>query len=192
LTAPDVGLFVPAEAAERDFAECYHIAKAACVADMPDRQFRPYADFADELRRQAGLLDRQRTWVARDQGRRVQEFILQDLPVPDIDLGMWDVPAPPGFASERWAGKAPDRLVGGFAQARTAITDAPTDSSSLGFPEWTVERVRQHEADMREQGDESRVVVAVHELSGVIAGLTELPAAQMLTARSDLPLHVAA
>jgi RimJ/RimL family protein N-acetyltransferase len=84
------------------------------------------------------------------------------------------LPAPPGFRSERWIGSAPDRLISGYAQVRTAITDAPTDISSLQFPQWTVQRVRQHEADVREQGCESRVVVAVHEPSGTIAGLTEL------------------
>lgn len=113
-------------------------------------------------------------WASSLGFRRVQEFVMQALNVPDTDSELWDVPPPPGFRSERWTDSAPDRLVSGYAQARTAITDAPKDISSLRFPEWTVERVRQHEADLRKNDFESRVVVAIHESSGVVAGLTEL------------------
>jgi RimJ/RimL family protein N-acetyltransferase len=37
-----------------------------------------------------------------------------------------------------------------------------------------VDRVRAHEQDLRERGVEQRVVVAVHEATGTVVGLTEL------------------
>jgi mycothiol synthase len=114
------------------------------------------------------------SWARSLGFRQVQEFVLQALVIPDVDPGLWDVPAPAGFRAEGWTGSAPDQLIGAYAQARTAITDAPSDLSSLEFPEWTAKRVRQHEADIRERGYESRVIVAVHESSGTIAGLTEI------------------
>lgn len=61
-----------------------------------------------------------------------------------------------------------------YALARTAKTDAPTGQSSLEFPQWTVQRVHTHEADVQRRGSESRVVVAVDHHTGAIAGLTEV------------------
>ncbi|WP_280703609.1 GNAT family N-acetyltransferase [Kitasatospora sp. GP82] len=105
---------------------------------------------------------------------KVQEFVLQSLTVPDVDPDLWRVTAPAGFRTEQWTGAAPQGLVAGYARARTAIMDAPTGESSLRFPDWTVDRVRQHEADLRERGEEQRIVVAVHERTGTVAGLTEM------------------
>jgi len=105
---------------------------------------------------------------------KVQEFVLQSLTVPEVDPELWRVPAPAGFRAERWTGATPDALVAGYARARTAIMDAPVGDSTLRFPDWTVERVRQHEADLRERGDEHRIVVAIHERTGAVAGLTEM------------------
>ncbi|MFF4651792.1 GNAT family N-acetyltransferase [Streptomyces sp. NPDC001380] len=105
---------------------------------------------------------------------KVQEFVLQSLTVPDVDPRLWQVAAPAGFRVEQWTGSAPGSLVAPYARARTAIVDAPTGASEFHFPEWTVERVRRHEAELRERGDEQHVVVAVHEETGTVAGLTEL------------------
>jgi mycothiol synthase len=106
--------------------------------------------------------------------RRVQQFTLQSLIVADVDPGLWETPAPPGFRAEGWIGAAPLSLVDGFARARTAIADAPTGESSRKFPDWTVQRVRDREAEIRGRGCELRTVVAVHEASGAVAGLTEM------------------
>jgi len=106
--------------------------------------------------------------------RRVQQFALQSLTVADVDPGLWETPAPPGFRAEGWIGAAPQSLVDGFARARTAITDAPTGESSRKFPDWTVQRVRDREAEVRGRGCELRTVVAVDEASGAVAGLTEM------------------
>jgi mycothiol synthase len=104
----------------------------------------------------------------------VQEFLLQDLRVPDTDPRLWQVPAPAGFHAERWVDAAPENIVERYATARTAITDAPTAESSLRQPAWTVERVRAHEAEATERGSQLWVVAAVHESTGAVAGLTEI------------------
>ena len=106
--------------------------------------------------------------------RKVQEFVLQTLFVADVDPDSWNVPAPAGFQLKSWIGAAPQQLVSAYARARTAITDAPTGDSSLGFPEWTEERQRKHEADIQALGYELRTVVALHESTGTVAGLTEM------------------
>ena len=113
-------------------------------------------------------------WASALGFRKVQDFVLQTLVVADIDSDLWEVPAPEGFGAERWSGAASESLVAGYARARTAITDAPRDKSSLKFPEWNVERVRKHEADARRRGCELRTVIAVDESSGTVAGLTQM------------------
>jgi mycothiol synthase len=105
---------------------------------------------------------------------KVREDVEQNLIVADADPARWDLPAPRGFRTERWIGAAPEELVAGYARARTAITDAPAGESSLKFPEWTVQKVRTHEAELRDRGWEVRTVVAVDESTGTIAGVTAI------------------
>jgi mycothiol synthase len=96
----------------------------------------------------------------------------QMLHVADVDQALWEVPVPARFRLERWAGAAPESLVSAFAAARNAIADAPHGESSFRMSEWTVERVRQAEADLRDAGDDSWFVVAVDEETGAVAALT--------------------
>lgn len=96
----------------------------------------------------------------------------QMLHVPEVDPVLWDVPVPAGFRLAQWVGAAPEELVAEFARARNAIADAPLGESSYEHREWTVERVRRHEADVRESGDEVRYVVAIDEGIGAVAALT--------------------
>ncbi len=113
-------------------------------------------------------------WAAALGFEKVQEFVLQTLIVNDVDPARWEVPGPRGFRAERWIGVAPTSLVAHYARARTGITDAPAGDSSLDFPEWTVERVREHEAEVRSRNSDLLTVVAVHEATGTVAGLTEM------------------
>lgn len=113
-------------------------------------------------------------WAAGLGFATVQRLTWQYLVVPEADPRAWRVDLPDGFRIRHWTDAAPDGLVDGFAVARTAIGDAPTGGGSRRFPAWSVERVRQHEADMRAIGEEHRFVVAVHEATGTIAGLTEI------------------
>jgi len=113
----------------------------------------------DHWARAVGFTDTQRTcW--------------QMLYVADVDPALWEIPVPEGFRLVQWADAAPDELVAAFAAARNAIADAPRGDSSYQNEEWTVARVRQVEADLREAGDDSRFVVAVHEETGAVAALT--------------------
>jgi mycothiol synthase len=105
---------------------------------------------------------------------KVHEDVEQNLIVADADPARWDVPAPPGFRTERWIDAAPEELVAGYSRARTAITDAPSGESSLKSPDWTVQKVRTYEAELRDRGWEVRTVVAVDEASGTIAGVTAM------------------
>lgn len=102
------------------------------------------------------------------------EWVKQTLAVPDVDPTLWDVPVPPGFRLVDWVSAAPESLVASVARARGAISDAPRGEGSRRSPDWTVEHVRRTEADLREHGVEQRVVAAVHETTGQVAGLTEL------------------
>lgn len=96
----------------------------------------------------------------------------QMLHVPETDPALWDVPVPPGFRIEQWAGAAPEALVAAFAAARNAIGDAPTGESGYEAPVWTVERVRAEEARSEDAGESVRYAVAVHEGTGAVAALT--------------------
>ena len=113
-------------------------------------------------------------WVQAVGFACVQRRIWQMLHVAQADPALWEVPVPAGFRLECWADAAPDVLVTAFAAARNAIADAPYGESSYREPEWTVESVRQAEADLRAAADDARYVVAVHEETGAIAAVTAI------------------
>jgi mycothiol synthase len=106
--------------------------------------------------------------------RQVRTIVRQALAVAGADPSAWDVAVPAGYRPRSWAGTAPDDVVESYARARGAIRDAPLGQSDYRWPEWTVGRVRAAEAEFREQGIEQRVVVAIHEASGDVAGFTEV------------------
>lgn len=101
-------------------------------------------------------------------------YTLQRLYVADVDESRWLHHVPDGYTVERWTGRAPDDLISSYALARSAIHDAPTGDSTFQSPRWTVERIRDSEAELDEQQVEQRVVVAVHNESKQVAGLTIL------------------
>jgi mycothiol synthase len=105
---------------------------------------------------------------------KVAEWVRQSLSIADADPALWQVQEPDGYRAMLWTGAAPEEVVAGFARARTAIHDAPFGESSLPVPEWTVERVRRHEADAQIRGGELHTAVAIHDATGTIAGLTQL------------------
>lgn len=98
----------------------------------------------------------------------------QRLALQEVDPSLWAIEPPAGYHIEQWIGHAPDALLASYADARAAIHDAPVGQAVLESPEWTPDRVRLAEQALREDGVEQRVVVAVHEGSGTVAGLTEL------------------
>jgi mycothiol synthase len=113
-------------------------------------------------------------WAASLGFRRTNATILQRLRFADVDPALWDVPVPDGYRVRRWTGSAPEELVESYARAKAAIHDAPRGESAFRPPEWTVDRVRAAETAHREREVEERVVVAVHEVSGEVVGLTQL------------------
>ncbi|MFD9736780.1 GNAT family N-acetyltransferase [Umezawaea sp. NPDC059074] len=113
-------------------------------------------------------------WAVALGFRKANATILQRLRFADVDPALWAVPAPDGYRVERWAGSAPDDLVESYAEARSAIHDAPRGDAEFRQPDWTVDRVRATEAENQARGVDERVVVAVHEASGTVVGLTLL------------------
>ena len=113
-------------------------------------------------------------WAANRGFRTVNAAILQSLTFAEVDSALWDVPVPPGYRLARWTNRAPDDLLSSFSAARNAIHDAPLGEMNVPLPQWTPERTREAEKDYLDRGAEQRVVVAVHEASGDVAGMTEL------------------
>ncbi len=114
-------------------------------------------------------------WWAEALGfRQVRTIIRQALVIGEVDRSLWEVEVPAGYRLHRWVGVAPEGLVDSYAVARGAIHDAPLGESDYRWPEWTPARVRAAEAEDRLQGLEQHVVVAVHEATGAVAGLTEV------------------
>jgi GNAT superfamily N-acetyltransferase len=79
-----------------------------------------------------------------------------------------------GYRLVRWTDRCPHELVEHFAVAKTAMNDAPVDDADMGGRVYTVEVIRQDEADHREMGLTAWTTVAVHEPTGTLAALTEL------------------
>ncbi|MFD1147202.1 GNAT family N-acetyltransferase [Saccharothrix hoggarensis] len=106
--------------------------------------------------------------------RTVRVLAVQALTVAEADRSRWPDALPDGYRAVRWVGSAPEDVVASYAAARSAIHDAPTGTTEFRAPEWTVERVRAAEAELRRENTEQRVVVAVHEATGAVVGLTEV------------------
>ncbi|WP_447007174.1 GNAT family N-acetyltransferase [Saccharothrix isguenensis] len=113
-------------------------------------------------------------WATSVGFRVVNTMVLQLLPVAEVDRSTWNVPVPAGYRVEDWVGEAPEALLESFARARNALRDAPFGEIDFRAPRWTAERVREAEADLRARGVVQRVVVAVHEESGDVVGVTEI------------------
>jgi GNAT superfamily N-acetyltransferase len=104
----------------------------------------------------------------------VQRTVQLSLDLASADRARWQVPASPGYRLARWTGAAPENLLASYAAARNAIRQAPRGEMSFTEPEWSPQRVRDEEATTLARDGELRVVAAVHELTGEVAGLTYL------------------
>ena len=85
-----------------------------------------------------------------------------------------DLPPPAGYRIERWAGACPEALVESFARAKDAMSDAPDGGLGYQTTKTTADRLRAAERSREQREADLYVVVAVHEASGEIAGLTEI------------------
>ena len=113
-------------------------------------------------------------WAANRGFRTVNTNVLQSMKFAEVDSALWDVPVPSGYRLVQWTGRAPDDLLPSYSAARNAIHDAPVGETNVPLPQWTPERTREAEKEYLDRGAEQRVVVAVHEASGAVAGMTEL------------------
>jgi mycothiol synthase len=113
----------------------------------------------------------------------VSATVFQTLSISNVDRSAWEVEPRPGYRLHTWQGTAPGELVASYAEARRAIADSPFGRSAFRFPAWTVERVRESEADRRHREIDHRVVAVVRQDSEQVVGFTEL---QMYPHREDL------
>ncbi len=104
----------------------------------------------------------------------VQQTLLLSLDFASTNRARWQVASAPGYRLAHWTGAAPDNLLVSYAAARNAISQAPRGNMSFTEPGWSPQRVRDEEAAVRARDGELRVVAAVHEQSGEVAGLTYL------------------
>lgn len=74
-----------------------------------------------------------------------------------------------------WGDAVPEQHIDSYCELlRSMSTDAPSAGLTIEEESWTAERVRQQEANQRDQGMHSIVVAALHRPSGELAGYTAL------------------
>lgn len=103
---------------------------------------------------------------------RVSLLRLAAVDWPDVEAAA--AAAHPGYRLERWTGHCPEDLLGSYGRAKAAMNDAPTGDMDMTGRTYSPEVLREDEAAFRAEGKELRVVLAVHEASGEVAGLTEV------------------
>jgi len=114
-------------------------------------------------------------WAARvGFGEPALRMVMQQLDVADVDPAVWEVSEPEGYRLVEWTGPAPEEILASYARARHAIEDSAVGDLAWDEPDWSPEKVRQEEAEFETQRHEVRVVVAVHEASREVAGITQL------------------
>lgn len=113
-------------------------------------------------------------WAASVGMSPTLRYVQQYLNLADADRALWDLPEPDGYRLRSWTGAAPDDLIASYAVARQAIDDAVQGHMRWDEPHWTPERVREMEARYSSVDREFRSVVAVHEATGEVAGVTDV------------------
>jgi mycothiol synthase len=114
-------------------------------------------------------------WAAHLGFKRMHGFVIQLLNATEVDQDLWDVPVPAGYRLQQWTGPVSPEILDSYSRARNAIHDAPQGEVTLQLsPQWTPERVREQEADLLRQGIVFWTLVAIHEVSAEVAGLTEI------------------
>ncbi|MEV6522483.1 GNAT family N-acetyltransferase [Longispora sp. NPDC051575] len=113
-------------------------------------------------------------WAGAHGFEVVQRTALQALDLSTVDRSRWRTPAAPGYRLARWRDSVPEEYLASYAAARNALHDAPRGDLDFTMPEWDPLRVREAEAATLGRGGETRIVAAVHEATGTVAGLTLL------------------
>lgn len=107
---------------------------------------------------------------------------LADVDGADLDDLVAAVPA--GYRLARWLTRVPDGWVESFVRAKESMADAPTGDLSWRPLELDTAKWRDIEDVLARRGQEARIVVAIHEPSGVVAGLTELTYSRLTPRRA--------
>ena len=81
---------------------------------------------------------------------------------------------PRGYRLESWSGVVSDELVQTYAEARSAMDDAPVGDIDYGPELWDVDRVRHIAKVVESRGAHLLTVAAVEQSTGKIVGFTEL------------------
>ncbi|MQA88210.1 MAG: GNAT family N-acetyltransferase [Streptosporangiales bacterium] len=79
-----------------------------------------------------------------------------------------------GYSVLSWIGEVPKEHLDGVAPLLTAISDAPVDQLEWQGEAWSPERVRAVEKSLTDTRARRYTIVARHDASGVLAGLTQL------------------
>jgi mycothiol synthase len=125
-------------------------------------------------------------WVRALGFTLVQRTARQSLDVAGADRSSWQVAGPAGYRLARWIDTAPEDLLASYATARNAIADRPRGDMAYVDAVWTPQRVRAEETAALAGERQTRVVVAVHEQTAQVAGLTYL---EVRHGRPDLAIQ---
>lgn len=115
------------------------------------------------------------TWAWNVGFRPVVRQAFQNLVVSQADPSPWeeDTVVPVGYRLESWDDTTPDHLLETYARARRGFRDVIHPRLAAKETDWTPQRIREDEADSAARNAECRVVVAIHEPTGEIVGMTE-------------------
>ena len=91
----------------------------------------------------------------------------------------------PGYRLVTWQERCPDELLDSYARAKQAMNEAPTGSMDWEPLEYAGRHIRADEDALRRRGWQWRVVAAVHEPTGEVAGLTEVIVSRWSPARAE-------
>lgn len=78
------------------------------------------------------------------------------------------------YSLERWAGPAPDDLLGDVAHLTAGMNDEPLGDLAMEGRRWTAERVRARDEMLARAGLRTYTMIARHTASGRPAGFTQL------------------
>ncbi|MEU1762927.1 GNAT family N-acetyltransferase [Micromonospora sp. NPDC005223] len=108
-----------------------------------------------------------------------------------LDLGSVDWPAltemaaglGAGYRVEFWPGGPPDELIGAYARAKAEVRDS--DDVELRPSSYDPDRLRDSLATLHRRGMKPYIVLALHEQTGEVAGLTEVVVPAQHPTRAD-------
>jgi GNAT superfamily N-acetyltransferase len=110
------------------------------------------------------------------------------LSLPDLDfdhIGEMAAGLVPGYRVEVYAGDLPDEILPAYAEAKQVRRLDPTGEMDLRPSSYDTERLRASLRCLNARGLRPYIVVAIHERSEMVAGLTELVVPAQHPTRAD-------